>query len=101
MPSALVKSGKIICASSGDADVTADRRGVMFDSPKQGPGWHLLTRAAGGNSLFTVAVSGQGRSWSKQFRCAFADVEQVQMDQPELAAPANPRRSARGPAKVY
>lgn len=85
MPTAVVKSGKIICASSGNADVTPDQRGVMFDCPKPGPGWHLLTRAAGGAPLFTVAVSGEGRSWSKQFHCARADEGQVQMTQDESA----------------
>ena len=88
MPSAVVKSGKIVCASTSNADVTPDRRGVMFDSPKQGPGWDLLTRAAGGAPLFTVAVSGDGRRWSKQFRCARADDGQVRMSRPEDAAPA-------------
>ena len=88
MPTAVVKSGKIICASSANADVTPDRGGVMFDSPNQGPGWHLLTRAAGGAPLFTVAVSGDGRNWSTQFRCARADEGQVQMNRPKEAAPA-------------
>ena len=84
--------GGLLCASSHNAAVTPDKRGVMFDSPIQGPGWNVLTVAAGGNVQFAVTVSGpgggSGGSWTAEFSCQRADAGQVQMSQDAVAAAA-------------
>ena len=90
--SATVRSGATVCASSDNAEVTADQREVLFDAPVQGAGWNILTRAAGGRATFAVSVTANGVTWSNQFKCLSASADQVHMSRPQPAQAAQARK---------